>query len=66
MEYWAQATAGRDTSVSAQVMEMCVKLWINIRAYAFASNWIEQYKHIENKEAVKKKSLRKGLKNIEI
>ncbi|CAB3994727.1 Hypothetical predicted protein [Paramuricea clavata] len=64
MEYWTQATAGRDTSVSAQVMQMCIKLWLNIRARAFAANWIEQYKHIETKEAAKKKALRKGLKNI--
>ena len=66
VEHWARATAGQNQLVSNQVMQMCVKLWVNIRGHAFATNWIENFKHAQTSEAKKKKSLRKGLKNIKL
>ncbi|CAB4011534.1 Hypothetical predicted protein [Paramuricea clavata] len=29
---------------SLQVLQMCVKLWVNIRGHAFAANWVEKFK----------------------
>ena len=39
---------------------------VNIRGHAFAANWIEQFRHMQSKEAAKKKALRKDLKNMKI
>lgn len=57
MEHWEHATVRQDSAVSAQVMQMCIKLWVNIRGHAFAANWIEQFKHMQTKEAARKKAL---------
>ncbi|CAB3995757.1 Hypothetical predicted protein [Paramuricea clavata] len=51
-----------DTSVSLQVLQMCVKLWVNIRGHAFAANWVEKFK--QSQCAGKKKALRKDLKDL--
>ena len=64
LEYWTNATADYSASVSVPVMQMCVKLWINIRGHAFASHWIEQFKQAQKAEQSTKKGLRKSLKNL--
>lgn len=66
MTHWAQATAGQNPLIQDQVMQMCVKLWINIRCHAFAANLIEQFRYIQTKEASAKKALRKSLKNLKV
>lgn len=66
MEHWGHATVRQDSAVSAQVMKMCIKLWVNIRCHAFAANWIQQFRHLQIKEAARKKALRKDLKNMKI
>lgn len=64
LDYWSNATADYSASVSVPVRQMCVKLWVNIRGHAFASNWIEQFKHAQKGEQSTKKALRKSLKNL--
>ena len=66
IEHWEHVTGKQNSAVSAQVMRMCIELWVNIRGHAFAANWIEQFKHMQSKEAAKKKALRKDLKNMKI
>lgn len=41
MEHWAQATAGQNQLVSNEVMQMCVKLWVNIRGHSFAASGLK-------------------------
>lgn len=62
LQHWAHATAGHPSSVSLQVLQMCVKLWVNIRGHAFAANWVEKFK--QSQCAGKKKALRKDLKDL--
>ncbi len=62
LEYWTKATADYSATVSVSVMQMCVKLWVNVRGHAFASNWIEQFKQAQKTEQSTKKALRKSLK----
>ena len=64
LQYWSNATADLSASVSVPVMQMCVKLWVNIRGHAFASNWIEEFKQAQKAEQCTKKALRKSLKNL--
>lgn len=66
LEHWARATSGRNQSIASQVMQMCIKLWVNIRGHAFAANWIAQFKHLQTAESARKKGLRKNLKNMKI
>ena len=62
LQHWAHATGGHPSSVSLQVLQMCVKLWVNIRGHAFAANWVEKFK--QSQCAGKKKALRKDLKDL--
>ncbi|CAB4010116.1 Hypothetical predicted protein [Paramuricea clavata] len=62
LQHWAHATAGQPSSVSLQVLQMCVKLWVTIRGHAFAANWVEKFK--QSQCAGKKKALRKDLKDL--
>lgn len=62
LEHWAHATTRHPSSVSLQVLQICVKLWVNIRGHAFAANWVEKFKQLQG--AGKKKALRKDLKDL--
>ena len=62
LQHWVCATTGHPSSVSLQVLQMCVKLWVNIRGHAFAANWVEKFKQLQG--AGKQKALRKDLKNL--
>lgn len=65
-KHWKEATTGQNQTQSNQVMQMCIKLWVDIRARAFAEHRIEHFKHLQTTEAAGKKSLRKNLKNTEM
>ncbi len=62
LQHWAYATTEHPSSVSLQVLQMCVKLWVNTRGHAFAANWVENFKQLQG--AGKKKALRKDLKDL--
>ena len=65
-KHWQEATTGQDPTQSNEVMQMCIKLWVDIRGHAFATHWVEHFKHLQTIEASSKKSLRKNLKNAEM
>lgn len=58
--------AGQDPTQSNEVMQMCIRMWVDIRGHVFATHWVEYFKHLRTIEASSKKSLRKNLKNAEM
>ena len=64
-KHWQEAVRGQDPTQSNEVMQMCIRLWVDIRGHAFATHWVEHFKHLQTIEASSKKSLRKSLKNAE-
>ena len=46
--YWLVVTADFEVDedeVKSTLLSMIVELYLTIRGFSFASNWIEQYKH---------------------
>lgn len=50
-----------EDKVKSTLLSMIVELYLTIRGFSFASNWIKQYKHSVKKSTQKSKSLRKNV-----
>ena len=62
--YWLIVTAEFEVDkeeVKSTLLTMIVELYLTMRGFSFASNWIEQYKNSTKKSTQKSKSLRKKL-----
>ena len=64
-KHWQEAMRGQDSTQSSEVMQMSIRLWVDIRGHAFATHWVEHFKHLQTIEASSKKSLRKSLENAD-
>ena len=65
--YWLIVTADFEVDedeVQSTLLSMIVELYLTIRGFSFASNWIEQYKQSPKESTQKSKSLRKNLCSV--
>ena len=61
--YWSLLSIDLDTStLSDELLEDIIELWLSIRGFSIAGQWVEVYKHKKSKTTKKTKSLRKTLK----
>ena len=51
-----------DECASAELLKKIVELWLTIRGFSMAKQWMEQYKHNSHISTVKAKGLRQTLK----
>ena len=54
-----------DEEESKELLNHIVKLWLTIRGFSLANEWVEKYKWKHHASTVKAKSLRKGLKSAQ-
>ena len=61
--YWSMlSTDIQDEQISQDLLREIVELWLTIRGFAVAREWVEIYKRCSSKTTKKSKPLRKALK----
>ena len=61
--YWSLLSIDLDTSnLADELLKEVIELWLNVRGFSIAGQWMEVYKNNNSKTTKKTKSLRKTLK----
>ncbi|XP_070549456.1 uncharacterized protein [Ptychodera flava] len=65
LSYWSDLCSSLTDNSALELLNMCIKLWVNIRGHSTARQIIEEYRLAELKSKRSKKGIRKELKECQ-